>query len=72
MDEIKDIIFFFMPAIWKNKMLEQRFIYTDSIIKEMTDFLETMVVNLETREHKKKSSASSKKKKEKRSLKKWK
>ena len=42
-------------------MNEQCFNYADSNIKEMTDWFETRVVNLEPKEEKKKSSAASKK-----------
>ena len=42
-------------------MIEQDFNYADSTIKEMTDFFETRVENLEPREDKKKSSAAAKK-----------
>ena len=37
-DEIMDIILYSMPISLKNKMIEQGFNYTDSTIKEMTDF----------------------------------
>ena len=50
-----------MPTTWKNKMIEQGFNYADSTIKEMTDFFETKVENLEPKEDKKKSSAAAKK-----------
>ena len=39
-----------MPATWKNKMIEQGFNYAASTIKEMTDFFETNVENLEPKE----------------------
>ena len=42
-------------------MIEQGFNYADSTIKEMTDFFETRVENLEPKEEKKKSSAAAKK-----------
>ena len=42
-------------------MIEQSFNYTDSTIKEMIDFYETRVENLEPKEEKKKSSAAAKK-----------
>ena len=32
-DEIMDIIYYSMPTMWKNKMIEQGFNYADSIIK---------------------------------------
>ena len=44
-------------------MIEQGFNYADSTIKEMTDFFETRVENLEPKEHKEKSSAAAKKSK---------
>ena len=42
-----------MSTIWKNKMIEQGFNYADS--KEMADFFENRVENLEPKEDKKKS-----------------
>ena len=42
-------------------MIEQGFNHTVSTIKEMTDFFETKVENLEPKEDKKKSSVASKK-----------
>ena len=42
-------------------MIEQGFNYTFSILKEMSDFFETRVKNLEPKEGKKKSSATAKK-----------
>ena len=56
-----DIIYHSMPNTWKNKMIEQGFNYADSTIKEMTDFFETRVENMEPKEHRKLSSAASKK-----------
>ena len=53
-DGIMDIIYHSMPTTWKNKMIKQGFNYADSIIKEMTDFFETRVENLEHKEDKKK------------------
>ena len=50
-----------MPTTSKSKMVEHGFNYTDSTIKEMTDFFETGVENLEPKEEKKKSSAAAKK-----------
>ena len=47
----------------ENKMIEQGFNYADSTIKEMTDFFETRVENLEPKEDRKKSSVASKKNK---------
>ena len=52
-DEIMDIIYHSMPITWKNKMIEQGFNYADSTVKEMTDFFETRVENLEPKEDKK-------------------
>ena len=45
-DEIMDIIYYSMPTIWENKMIEQGFNYAESTIKEMSDFFETRVENL--------------------------
>ena len=56
-----DIIYHSMPTTWENKMIEQGLNYADSIMKEMTDFFETRVENLEPKEDKKKSSAAVKK-----------
>ena len=42
-------------------MIEQVFNYADSTIKEMADFCETRVENLEPKEDRKKSSVASKK-----------
>ena len=53
-DEILDIIYHSMPITWKNKMIKQGFNYADSTIKEMTDFYETRVENLKTKEDEKK------------------
>ena len=44
-------------------MIEQGFNYADSTIKEMSDWFETRVENLEPKEEKKKSSAAAKKSK---------
>ena len=60
-DEIMSIIYHSMPTTWKNKMVEQGFNYAGSTIKEITDFIETRVENLEPNEDKKKSSAAAKK-----------
>ena len=46
-DEIMDIIYHSMPTTWKNKMIEQGFNNADSTIKEMADFFETRVENLD-------------------------
>ena len=62
-DKIMDIIYHSMPNTWKNKMIEQGFIYADFTIKEMTDFFETRGENLESKEIKKKSSVAYKKSK---------
>ena len=53
-------------------MIEQGFNYTDSTIKEIIDFFETRVENLEPKERIEKSSAAAKKYKDKKSNKKWK
>ena len=42
-------------------MIEQGFNYIDSTVKEMPDFFETRVENMEPEEKKKKSSAAAKK-----------
>ena len=42
-----------MPTTWKIKMVEQGFNYTGSTVKEMVDFFETRVENLEPKEEKK-------------------
>ena len=62
-DEIMDIIYHSMPTTWKNKMIEQGFNCEDSTLKEMTDFFETRVGNLDSNEEKKKSLAAAKKSK---------
>ena len=49
-DEIMDIIYRSMSTTWKNKLIEQGFNYIDSTIKEMSDFFETRVENLEPKE----------------------
>ena len=56
-----DIAYHSMHTTWKNKMIEQGFNYANSTIKEMTDFFETRVENLETKEKKQKVSVASKK-----------
>ena len=58
-----EIIYYSMPSTWKNKMIEQSFNYVDSTIKEMTEFFETRVENLEPRKDRKKYSVASKKSK---------
>ena len=60
-DEIMDIIYHSMPTVWKNKIIVQSFNHADSTIKEITDFFETRVGNLEPKEDRKKSSAAAKK-----------
>ena len=60
-DEIIDSIYHSIPTTWKNKMIEQGCNYADCTIKEMTDFFETGVENLEPKEEKKKSFAAAKK-----------
>ena len=62
-DEIMDIIYHSIPTSRKNNMIEQCFNYVDSTIKEMTDFFETRVENLEPKEEKKRSSAAAEKSK---------
>ena len=65
-----DIIYHSTPTTWKNKIIEQGFNYADSTIKELSDFFETGVENLELKEENKKSSVAAKKAKEKKSLRK--
>ena len=64
-DEIIDIIYRFMPTMWKNKTIEHGFNYANSVVDKITDFFETRVENLEPREKKKNCSVSYKKKKDK-------
>ena len=47
-------MYHFIPTMWKNKVIENGLTYADSIIKEMTNFFETRVENLEPKEEKKK------------------
>ena len=51
-DEIMDI-YHYIATTWKNKMIEQDFNYAESTTKEMSDFFETKVENLEPKEEKK-------------------
>ena len=67
--EIMGSIYHSMPTAWENKMIEHGFNNVDSTLKEMTDFIETRVENLEPKEEKKKSSAATKKSKNKKSTK---
>ena len=60
-DEIMDITYPSMPTTWKNKIIEQGFNYANSTVKEMTDFFETRVENLEPKGKKKKASTAAKK-----------
>ena len=53
-DEIMDFIYQSMLTMWKNKMIEQVFNYKGSTEKEITNFFETRVENLECKEGKKK------------------
>ena len=62
-DEIMSIMYYCMQTTWKNKMIEQGFNYTDSTIKEISDFFETRVENLEPKEEKKSPAATKKLKK---------
>ena len=48
-----EIIYHSIFVTRKNKMIEQGFNYTDSTVREMTEFLETRVENLEPKEDKK-------------------
>ena len=50
-----------MHTTWKNKMVEQYFNFTNSTVKEMTDFYETRAESLDHKEDKKMSFASLKK-----------
>ena len=50
-----------MPTTWTKNMIEQGFNYADSTIKEKTDFFETRVENLESKQDRKKPSTASKK-----------
>ena len=52
-DEIMGIVYHSMPTTWKNKIIEQGFNYADSTIKEMSDFFETRVENLEPKDDRK-------------------
>ena len=52
-DEIMDMIYQSMLTMWKNKIIEQGFKYTDSAIKEMTDCFETRVKKLKSRKKRK-------------------
>ena len=54
-----------MSTTWKKKIIEQCFNYVDFTVKEMSDFFETKIENLEPKEEKKKSSPAAKKSKEK-------
>ena len=60
-DEILESIYHSMSTTWKNEMIEQGVNYIDSTIKEMTDFFDSELKNLEPKEEKKKSSAAAKK-----------
>ena len=60
-DETVYIIYHSMPTTWKNKMIEQGFNHAASTIKEICDFFETRVENLESKGEKKRSSAAAKK-----------
>ena len=60
-DEIMDIIYYSVPTTWKNKMIEQGFNKADSTAKEMSDFFENNVENLELRKERKKCFTAAKK-----------
>ena len=49
-----------MPITWENKMIEQCFNHADYTIKEMSDFYETRIENLEPKEDTKSSAAAKK------------
>ena len=53
-NEIMDIIYHSILTMWKIKMIEQGLNYASCTIKEMSDFFETKVENLEPKEKKKK------------------
>ena len=55
-----DNIYHSIHITWKNKIIEQGFNCKDSTGKELTDFFETRVENLEPKDDKKKLSASAK------------
>ena len=63
-NEIMDIIYNSIPTTWKNKMIEQGFNYEYFAVKEMTDFFDTRVEHLKSKEDKKKSSSVDNKGKE--------
>ena len=48
-----DVIYHSMPNMWKNKIIEQGSKDADSTIKEMTDFFETRLENLEPKKDEK-------------------
>ena len=52
-NKIMNIIHHSMLTTWENKMIEQVFNYADFTVKELTDFAETRVGNMETNEDKK-------------------
>ena len=56
-----DIIYYSVPTTWKNKMIEQGFNKADSTAKEMSDFFENNVENLELRKERKKCFTAAKK-----------
>ena len=56
-DEIINIIYYSIPTMWKNKIIEQGFNNAYIIVKDMTDFFRRRVENLIPKEVKKKTSA---------------
>ena len=52
-DNIINIIYHSIPITWKHKMIEQGFNNANSSIKEMSDFFESSVENLEPKEDRK-------------------
>ena len=52
-DKIMGIIYHSMPITWENEMIEQGFNYADSIVKEINDFFEFRVENMEPKDEKK-------------------
>ena len=47
-DEGKEILYHVMSNLWRRKMTEQGYNYLDRSIKEIKDFFETRVENLDT------------------------
>ena len=47
-DEVKEILYYAMPDLWRMKLTKQGYNYLDRSIQEMSGFFETRVENLET------------------------